>query len=148
MLKQEKDDAAAEKLREILADAQLQLSKEEKEKMLFGFLVKVIKIIPWYRYLLTFDPRPTLLTVECPVRAMNGEKDLQVPPKENLHAIEEALKTGGNKDYTVKELPGLNHLFQTAETGAVSEYAEIEETISPTALKVIGDWIWEETREN
>jgi len=149
VLKQEKDDdAAAEKLREIFADAQLQLSKEEKEKMLFGSFVKVIKIIPWYRYLLTFDPRPTLMTVKCPVLAINGEKDLQVPPKENLYAIEEALKTGGNKDYTVKELPGLNHLFQTAETGAVSEYAEIEETISPTALKVIGDWIREETREN
>jgi fermentation-respiration switch protein FrsA (DUF1100 family) len=87
------------------------------------------------------------MQVECSVLAINGEKDLQVPPEENLQAIEEALNAGGNKDYTVKELPGLNHLFQTAQTGSPSEYAAIEETISPTALEVIGDWISEHTQE-
>lgn len=149
VLKQEKDDAAAaEKLREILTDAGLQLSEEEKEKMLFSTFMEVIKIIPWYRHLLSSDPKPTLIKVKCPVLAINGEKDLQVSPKENLRAIEQALKAGGNKDYTIKELPDLNHLFQTAETGAVSEYAKIEETISPTVLEVIGDWILERTREN
>ena len=148
VLKQEKDDAtAAEKLGGILADTQLQLSQEEEEKMLFGSFIEAIKIIPWYRHLLTSDPKPTLMKVKCPVLAINGEKDLQVPPKENLQAIEEALKAGGNKDYTVKELPDLNHLFQTAETGAVSEYAKIEETISPSALDVIGDWILERIRK-
>ncbi len=149
VLKKEKDDAAAaEKLREILTDAGLRLSEEEKEKMLFSSFIEIIKIIPWYRHLLTSVPKPTLMKVKCPVLAINGEKDLQVPPEENLHAIEEALKTGGNKDYTIKELPDLNHLFQTAETGAVSEYAKIEETISPTALKMIADWILEQTQEN
>ena len=86
------------------------------------------------------------MKVKCPVLAIIGEKDLQVPPKENLRAIEEALVAGGNTDYTIRELPNLNHLFQTAETGAVSEYAKIEETISPTALEMIGDWILERTR--
>jgi len=84
--------------------------------------------------------------VKCPVLAINGEKDLQVSPKENLSAIEEALKTGGNQNYTIKELPGLNHLFQTAQTGLSSEYAKIEETISPIALKIIGDWISEQAK--
>ena len=70
---------------------------------------------PWMRFFLTYDPKPTLMKVKCPVLAINGEKDLQVPPEENLRAIEDALKAGGNKDYTVKELPGLNHLFQTAQ---------------------------------
>jgi len=73
------------------------------------------------------------------------KKNLQVPPKENLSAIEEALKVGGNQNYTIKELPGLNHLFQTAQTGVPSEYARIEETISPVALKIIGDWILKQT---
>ena len=68
-----------------------------------------------------------------------------MPPEENLQAIEEALEAGGNQDYTVKELPGLNHLFQTSQTGSPSEYARIEETISPTALELIGDWISERT---
>ncbi len=102
---------------------------------------------PWVRFFLTYDPKPTLMKVKCPVLAINGEKDLQIPPKENLSAIEEALKSGGNQDYTIKELPNLNHLFQTAQTGLPTEYAKIEETISPVALKIIGDWILEQTRD-
>ena len=100
---------------------------------------------PWLKFFLTYDPKPTLSKVKCPVLAINGEKDLQVPPKENLSAIEEALKSGGNQDYIIKELPNLNHLFQTAQTGLPTEYAKIEETISPNALKLIGDWILEQT---
>ena len=65
--------------------------------------------------------------------------------KENLKAITRALKAGGNKNYTVKELSNLNHLLQTAETGNISEYGKIEETMSPTALQIIGDWILEQT---
>ena len=61
--------------------------------------------------------------------AINGEKDLQVPPAQNLTAIEAALKEGGNTRYTIKQLPGLNHLFQTAKTGSPDEYATIEETM-------------------
>jgi uncharacterized protein len=96
---------------------------------------------PWFRFFLFYDPQPALKKVKCPVLAINGEKDLQVPPKENLSAIEKALKAGGNKNFMAKELPGLNHLFQTAETGAPAEYAKTEETIAPAALQVMGDWI-------
>lgn len=88
-----------------------------------------------------YDPRPTLQKVKCPVLAINGEKDLQVPPKENLAAIEQALKAGGNSDFTLKELPDLNHLFQHSETGSLTEYSKIEETFAPEALQIIGDWI-------
>jgi len=95
----------------------------------------------WFRFFLTYDPKTALRKVKCPVLALNGELDLQVPPKENLSAIEQALQEGGNPDFTLKELPKLNHLFQTAETGAVSEYVRIEETISASALEVIGDWV-------
>ena len=73
---------------------------------------------PWFRYFLTYDPRPTLAKVHCPVLALVGEKDLQVPPKENLSQIESTLKGAGNNRVTVKELPGLNHLFQTCKTGS------------------------------
>jgi len=80
------------------------------------------------------------------VLALWGEKDLQVPPKQNLPPVEGALRLGGNQHYVVKELPGLNHFFQTAKTGSPSEYARIEETMSPVALKTVGDWIVEQTR--
>ena len=77
--------------------------------------------------------------VKCPVLAINGSLDLQVPPKEDLTAIRTAL--AGNPDATVMELPGLNHLFQTAKTGAPAEYVQIDETIAPAALALIGDWV-------
>jgi hypothetical protein len=64
-----------------------------------------------------------------------------VPPKQNLPVIRQALEAAGNRHFEVDELPGLNHLFQTARTGAVSEYAEIEETMSPLALEKIASWI-------
>ncbi len=102
---------------------------------------------PWFKFFLTYNPEPTLEKVKVPVLAINGANDLQVPPKQNLPAIEEALKKGGNKDYKVVEIPKLNHLFQTSETGSPSEYSKIEETISPVALKIIGDWIIAHTKK-
>jgi hypothetical protein len=96
---------------------------------------------PWFMYFITYDPAATLSKVTIPVLALNGEKDLQVPPKQNLPVIRKALDAAGNKHYEADELPGLNHLFQTAKTGAPSEYVEIEETIAPSVLKQIGDWI-------
>jgi len=99
----------------------------------------------WFRSFLTFDPRSTLRMVQCPVLALNGEKDLQVPAKDNLAEIDKALKAGGNRHVKTVEFPGLNHLFQPCKTGSPSEYASIETTIAPEALKVMGDWIVEQT---
>jgi pimeloyl-ACP methyl ester carboxylesterase len=98
-------------------------------------------VSPWYRWFLRYDPAAALRATRVPVLAINGALDLQVPPDENLAAIERELRAGGNRDVTVEKLPGLNHLFQTARTGAPSEYAEIEETFSPAALQRVGDWI-------
>jgi uncharacterized protein len=100
-------------------------------------------VTPWFRFFLTYDPQPALRKVTVPVLALIGEKDIQVPPKENIQALEEAFKD--NRDATVKELPELNHLFQTAKTGAIAEYGRIEETFAPSALELIGDWIVKRT---
>lgn len=76
----------------------------------------------------------------------NYEKDLQVPPFQNLPEIEKALKAGGNKNFKTVEMPGLNHLFQPAKTGGVSEYGNIETTFSEDALKLMKDWILQITK--
>ena len=76
-----------------------------------------------------------------PVLAINGELDTQVRADENLEAIAAALKSGGNLHYSAIKLPGLNHLFQKAKTGAITEYRDIEETINPEALRILGDWL-------
>jgi len=96
---------------------------------------------PWMIYFIKYDPAPILEKVNCPVLAINGEKDLQVPAKVNLEAIENALEEGGNKNVTTKVLPNLNHLFQECETGSPGEYATIEQTFSPIALAEISNWI-------
>jgi hypothetical protein len=64
-----------------------------------------------------------------------------VLPAQNLPAIRQALEAGGNRHFEIVEMPGLNHLFQTAKTGSPSEYAKIEETIAPAALEKIASWI-------
>jgi pimeloyl-ACP methyl ester carboxylesterase len=125
------------------------LSEEEKkifeisEESLEAYIHNKFKRLhsPWFRFYLSFDPGLVLLKLTCPVLAVNGEKDVQVTSKENLQAIKWALEAGGNKNYTVKELPNLNHLLQTAEMGNISEYGKIEETMAPIALQIIGDWI-------
>lgn len=87
--------------------------------------------------------RKDLREIACPVLALVGEKDVQVSSKRNLPAIESALKEVDNNVNFVKEIPGANHLFQTAKTGKVTEYVEIEETISPDVLVLVLNWIKE-----
>ena len=96
---------------------------------------------PWFRMFLTHEPLPVLGRVRCPVLALNGSLDVQVDPKINLPKIAQALRDAGNEHGRVLELPGLNHLFQNATTGSISEYAAIEETIAPIVLEEITAWI-------
>jgi uncharacterized protein len=140
-LKRSVDFVVAEKrIKEHFWSEYTEMTEEEKQKIgdpeVFLDMQKRVALTPWFKFFLTYDPALALEKVKCPVLAIIGEKDLQVPPKENLPPIEEALKKGGNKNFTVKELPGLNHLFQTAETGSPLEYGKIEETMSPLALEL------------
>lgn len=98
-------------------------------------------VSPGMKSFIRCNPAPTLEKISCPVLAINGAKDLQVPAKVNLTAIKNALEKGGNKNVTIKELPNLNHLFQECKTGSPSEYATIEQTFSPIALEEISNWI-------
>ncbi|MBA3673254.1 MAG: alpha/beta fold hydrolase [Gemmatimonadaceae bacterium] len=96
---------------------------------------------PWFRYFLAYDPAPALRRLRVPVLALNGTLDSQVPFDENLGAIRLALEAGKHRDHTLVALPELNHLFQPAKSGALSEYAKIDETIAPAALAAIVAWI-------
>ncbi len=124
--------AAAADAPELLAG---QLSDEAIGQMVAAFTD------PWMRYFLAYDPAPALAQLSIPVLAMIGTLDLQVSSADNVPALETALSS--NPDATVMELAGLNHLFQNATTGAVSEYGLIEETMAPVVPKTIADWILE-----
>lgn len=148
----EKAAKAAERQREILKLVEAEkdpaaLEKEIKEKMSAdvpeaqaGLQVEQLTS-KWFRYFLTYDPATALRKVTCPVLAINGSLDKQVLPDQNLPAIRKALEEAGNKNFEIDELPGLNHLFQTAKTGSPAEYAQIEETMSPVALEKMASWI-------
>jgi pimeloyl-ACP methyl ester carboxylesterase len=151
VIKEEKDnDKALKLIKKRLEEVFAKLTPEEQKaaEKTRGMVEAGVKsaLTPWFRYFLTYDPRPALKKVRVPVLTLIGEKDVQVPPKENLKAIKEALDAGGNNDHTEKELKGLNHLFQTCKTGAVSEYGQIEETFAPSALKEISQWIGKRTK--
>jgi hypothetical protein len=102
---------------------------------------------PWMQFFIKYNPALVLEKVKCPVLALNGDKDMQVPSKVNLDAINKALVKGGNKKVTIKELLNLNHLFQDCKTGAPQEYSEIEQTFSPSALVEILNWIQIQTKK-
>ncbi len=96
---------------------------------------------PWVHAFLRHDPQPDLASVNGPVLALYGGKDLQILSGQNAPAAEAALAKSGQK-FTVKVFPDCNHLFQTAETGAPAEYSRIEETMSPEVMAEIRDFIF------
>ncbi len=133
LVETEKDEAVLEKeLKEKLAG---QLPEAQ-----IGLQIAQVTS-PWFRYFLTYDPATALRKVTCPVLAINGSLDKQVLPSQNLPAIRKALAEAGNQHVEIDELPGLNHLFQTATTGSPMEYSRIEETMSPVALDKMASWI-------
>lgn len=95
----------------------------------------------WLKYFLQFDPADYLKKLHCKVLALNGDKDLQVSSKSNLEGIRNALKESQSPSYDVKEIPGLNHLFQNCKTCTISEYGELEETFYPKVLDMISEWL-------
>jgi uncharacterized protein len=149
VLRQEKDEQAAiQKIRAVWEKAKATLPQPIREQAQAGSPDQQIDALasPEFRSLLFVDPAETLRKLKIPVLALAGSRDLQVPPEQNLAAISAALKAGGNKDVEVKELPGLNHLFQKCNLCTVAEYGSIEETFSPVALQELGDWIVRHTR--
>ncbi len=152
VIKAETDpNSAKDKIRTIIKESIAALSESQKQALQGSDAAVDAQArgaaSKWFRFFITHDPKTVLRQVKCPVLAINGELDKQVLPKDNLPAIEQALREGGNPDFTIKELAGLNHLFQTAQTGNIDEYARIEETVAPLALETIATWIEARTKQ-
>ena len=142
LVRQEKDPAALEaKLTDLVESSGMNamLSPAALQSQLS------VVASPWFRFFLDYDPVPALQKTTCPVLALTGEKDLQVPAKQNLPKIQKALQDAGNQDFQTAELPGLNHFFQHCPTGSINEYGSIEETMAPEALTAVSDWVLQHT---
>ncbi len=118
-----------------------QLSGEDLETALSAAVET--NLSPWFRFFIRYDPRPALGGLAVPTLALFGGKDTQVDADQNQSAMEAAFAGSGNRDITVRRFPEKNHLFQTAGTGSPNEYAQIEETMAPEVLDLIGSWIVE-----
>lgn len=129
-----KDQAEAEeRVRRILAAADPAPTKAEADQAL------MFARLPAMRFILGYDPTQSLQRLRVPVLALAGSKDIVVPPDVNLPALRRAL--ANDPDVTIKELPGLNHFFQHAETGSPREMSKIEETLAPEVTTTVIQWI-------
>lgn len=97
---------------------------------------------PYIRHFLTIDVGKLLPKIKCPVLALNGTKDIQVDCDANITRLEKGLT---NCKHSIKKIDGVNHLFQHCNTGIVTEYQQIEETIAPEVLQVVAKWIKSES---
>jgi hypothetical protein len=116
------------------------INSEAKIDELINNLIE-LRSSTWNRFFYNYNPANELEKISCPVLILNGSKDQQVQPKVNQQGIRNALNKGHNKDFTINELPNLNHLFQECKTGEMDEYSSIEQTIAPVALLQISAWI-------
>jgi len=139
ILEEESKDSAAEKIDKLYLELDPNIPENNRKSAIRRFLS------PWFKYNIAYDPAEILQQIKCPVLALFGERDMQVPSEGNLEEMKNALSMSGNPDFEVKELPELNHYFQTAKSGRPDEYRSIEETISPIALEIINNWIKEQT---
>jgi uncharacterized protein len=142
LLNQADNTIAKKEIEQIIQTHANSMTSEEASeiKRQQPLLVKTM-LTPWFRYFINFNPEYYLKQIKCPVLAINGEKDVQVSCEENLFGIAMSLEKYGNRRYEFHKMPNLNHLLQNCESGSVSEYMKIEETISPEILKIMRDWI-------
>ncbi|MFA5074523.1 MAG: DUF5829 family protein [Candidatus Babeliales bacterium] len=150
IIKKEADNKIAkEKICEIRKKYLEKLSKEQlkafEKSMLNEMLEFSIQYYEWLKFYITFDPRPSLKKIKIPILALFGERDLLVTIKQNLLPFKKALEESGNTDYTILQMPELNHRFQHCKIGTEHEYIDIEETISPEVLNIISSWVKNKT---
>ena len=95
----------------------------------------------WMKYFLSFEPKDALENVSCPVLALFGELDLQVPPAQSEQPMKDALSKSSSKDVTFKIFPKANHLFQTATNGSPAEYGNLPKEFIEGFLDYISNWV-------
>ncbi len=118
------------------------MNAAEKDQFIKSIDSQVIKLTSrWFKTFISLNPATFLQKVTCPVYALNGENDLQVPCDKNQAGIREALQKNHNNAVKIERFSGLNHLFQHSASGLPSEYGEIEQTIAPEVLTKITEWI-------
>jgi pimeloyl-ACP methyl ester carboxylesterase len=108
--------------------------------------LKMIKS-PWFQYYLNYDPANDLENVNCPVLAIYGENDTQVPPKPNIQKLKKIKQNNKETLITIEKIDDANHLFQKSETGSPTEYQTAPKEFVDDFPETIINWIDKITRE-
>jgi pimeloyl-ACP methyl ester carboxylesterase len=103
---------------------------------------------PWWRYAISLDVKSQYIGLNCPALLLFGEKDKQIDAGANMSVITDAVKTNHKANINIRLIEGVNHMYQTADTGSEYEYVQIEETISPIVLNLLSEWIMNNSQIN
>jgi uncharacterized protein len=95
----------------------------------------------WFRSLARYDPAEAVPLMRCPMLALFGEKDLQVPAHLNAGALETIAKICETQRIAIRIVPGANHLFQKAASGSPTEYRSLEKKYAEGVLEAIENWL-------
>ena len=98
----------------------------------------------WTQYRLSadLDPVATLRKVTCPVLAIWGELDAAMPYRINKKGVEQGLKEGKNKDFTLTVFPKGGHILWLEDTG---NYIQVKKYV-PGYFDTTIKWILKRVR--
>ncbi len=126
-------DEAAPLLKRMMTDAGMDVQEADRQAE--------VLLSPWMWYFLKYDPAIAIAKTTCPALLLNGSMDLQVLVSQNFTAYNSCIDKYRKTNLILKEMPGLNHLFQHCQTGHPSEYYLIEETMAPEVLKTMSEFV-------
>jgi len=94
------------------------------------------------RYLSGFDPLESARHIRQPVLILHGKTDRRVAFTDAIK-LEKAITSNGNRDVTVKIMPGYNHLLLKEDPeGIPTRYGNISSNKIPDeVLTMIEDWL-------
>ncbi|GAB5490909.1 MAG: hypothetical protein Phog2KO_11240 [Phototrophicaceae bacterium] len=134
------ENADADALRVAISALIVAQGAEPTEQLVDGALAQFTS--PIFESYFEYEPTAFWLDVDVPTLAIYGSLDLQVSAEQNISAIESM-----NDTITIVTIENMNHIFQIAETGAVSEYGTLEQTVTDELLETLSDWILEVTAQ-
>ena len=117
------------------------ISPEQIDAELSGVDASDPILVPYVQSMISkldYDPVPVLEKVRCPVLAIWGADDTNVPVDRSIAVFDEALRRAGNKDYTLKIFPNADHGLQLPPAKRTSDGEFV-----PGYLETITDWILE-----
>ncbi|HEY2025358.1 MAG TPA: alpha/beta fold hydrolase [Gemmatimonadaceae bacterium] len=97
---------------------------------------------PWMRFILPYDPAPTLRQVRVPVLILTGQYDQQATP-DQVPTQAALIREGGNKDVTAAVVPNVNHLFVHDTNGFPGNYKNLPAPVlvESSVIGTVVDWL-------